>query len=163
MRTKLAVVVLGVLSVLGPVADLLGWAPLKGIAAATNAAPAMKVFTTHDGYETFSPQFHLEWQENGRPQSLTLTPSVYAGIRGPYNRRNAYGAALSYAPVLAANPATNEMHAAVTRYALCGRAPILSELGVDAEVLDGPVTVRIEPRGPVDPKWRLDYQVNCDG
>ena len=154
--------VLGTLAVLAPIADLSGNASLKGLAAATAASPAMKVFTSHDGYETFSPRFHIEWSEAGEAKALILTPAVYANLKGPYNRRNAYGAVLSYSPVLSANPVTREMHASATRYALCGDAPVLAELGIDIAAIDGPVTVRIEPRRPIDARWQLAYTVTCD-
>jgi hypothetical protein len=48
-------------------------------------------------------------------------------MRGPYNRRNVYGAALAYAPVLP--PALRDP---VTKHALCGDAPLLRELGLRA-------------------------------
>ena len=162
MRTSIAVIILGALSVLAPLADLVGFAPLKGLAAATGASPAMKVFTSHEGYETFSPRFHLQWREAGQARGLVLTPTIYANLRGPYNRRNAYGAVLAYSPVLSANPNTRAMHAEVVRYALCGDAPVLAELGIDRNHIDGPMTVRIEPRRQLHSRWQLEYQADCN-
>ncbi len=161
MRSKFAIGVLIGLAVLAPAADLMGLRPLKAVAAATQASPAMKVFTSHEGYETFSPRFHLDWQIDGVEHTLALTPEVYAGLRGPYNRRNAYGAVLSYSPVLSANPATRAMHASASHYALCGSTSILAELGIDPQQVAGPVTVRIEPRRALAAKWNLTYEVNC--
>lgn len=157
-----AVLLLGGLAVLAPIANLLDIAPLKGLAAATGASPAMKVFTSHDGYETFSPRFHLDWTSAGERRSLTLTPDVYAGVRGPYNRRNAYGAALAYSPVLTSRANTRDMHASVVRYALCDPAPLVDELVLgDADSIED-LRVTIEPRRPLDPKWQLSYEVKCD-
>ncbi|MEM9172976.1 MAG: hypothetical protein AAGA84_09750 [Pseudomonadota bacterium] len=163
MRNTIAMIVLFGLAVLAPLANLAGFAPLQAVALATQASPAMKVFTSHDGYETFSPRFHLHWTQAGEPLTLTLTPAVYANLLGPYNRRNAYGAVLSYSPVLSAQAATRQMHAAVTHYALCGDAPVLTELGIDRDRVDGALTVRIEPRRHIDSKWILEYEVSCDG
>lgn len=162
VRNRVALPLLYFLAVFAPLAHLANSTPMKAVATATQAAPAMKVFTSHDGYETFSPRFHLEWTSHGIPQSLELTPKVYSAVKGPYNRRNAYGAALAYAPVLAANPATRQLHSSVVRYALCDPAPVLSELGVDHRDPATTVTVHIEPRRPLAPEWQLRYEVTCD-
>src|SRR6266550_5215120 len=119
-------------------ADLSGIAWLKGIAAATGASPAPKVFSAVRGLETYSTRFFIEWKDKeGMEHSLELTPEVYSRLRGPYNRRNVYGAALAYGPVLPA-----ELRDPVMKYALCGRAPLLRELGIAAA---GPVTIVLEP------------------
>ena len=134
---------LGLLQMLG---DLSGLAVLKGIGAATVASPAPKVFSALDGFETYSTHFFLEWTDiDGTAHSLQLTPERYARLAGPYNRRNIYGAALAYGPVLSTNPHTRPMFAAVTRYALCGEAPVLKELGVDPTTVAGQLRIRLEP------------------
>jgi hypothetical protein len=128
-------------------ADALGLPSLKGLAAAWGASPAPKVFCSARGLETFSTRFFLEWKgKGGGAHVLALTPEVYGRVRGPYNRRNVYGAALAYGPVLATDPRTRAMFEAVIRHALCGRAPLLRELGVDPFLVAGEVAVRYEPR-----------------
>ena len=129
--------VLGVLQMVG---DLTGVAAVKGIAAATAASPAPKVFSAVRGLETFSTKFVLEWTDaRGTEWSMPLTPQVYARMRGPYKRRNIYGAVLAYGPVLPA-----ELRDPVLRYAVTGEAPLLREVGIDpAGVTD--VRVRYEP------------------
>jgi hypothetical protein len=120
--------------------DLTGIEAVKGIAAATAASPAPKVFSTAKGLETFSTRFHLEWTDaSGRMHSLQVTPELYARLRGPYKRRNVYGAVLAYGPVLP--PALRDP---VLHYAVQGDAPLLRELGIDPiDVRD--VRVRYEP------------------
>src|SRR5262249_31337151 len=114
---------------------------LKGVGAATTASPAPKVFSSVRGLETYSTRFYLEWTDrDGSGHSLPVTPEVYARLRGPYNRRNVYGAALAYGPVL-----PPELRDPVMRYALCGDPPLLRELGVDPAEIRGPVRVRFEP------------------
>jgi hypothetical protein len=114
---------------------------VKGIGAATAASPAPKVFSAVRGLETYSTRFFLEWEEaDGSSHSMELTPEVYARLRGPYNRRNVYGAALAYGPVL-----PTELRDPVLRYAVCGDAPLLRELGIDPSRRRGPVRVRLEP------------------
>jgi hypothetical protein len=103
------------------VGDLTGFSELRGIAAATGASPAPKVFSSVQGLETYSTRFYFEWPD-GR---VELTPELYSRVRGPYNRRNVYGAALAYAPIL-----PGALRDPVMRHALCGRAPLLGELGL---------------------------------
>lgn len=121
--------------------------PLKGIAAATTASPAPKVFATVRGLETFSTRFDLEWLDrSGKSHILTLTPENYAQLRGPYNRRNVFGAALAFGPILAADSRTQPLLRSVMRYSFEGKAPLLRELGVDPESIAGPVRIRFIPR-----------------
>jgi hypothetical protein len=134
---------LGLLQMCG---DVLGVPALKGIGMATAASPAPRVFTSMRGLETFSTRFYLEWRSrDGAAHSLALTPEAYQHLRGAYNRRNAYGAALAAGPLLATDALTQTMFRAVLSHALCGDTPVLRELGIDSADLDGPPQVRYEP------------------
>jgi len=147
------------------IGDLTGSAETKGLGAALHVSPAPRVFTTHDGFETFSSQFFIHWQdENGGSHSLELTAKNYEGIRGPYNRRNVFGAALSYGPVLNNNPATKDMFSQVSRYAFCGAAPALKELGVDSPLIRYPIAIELRPKdkNSINEKWQLTYSIDCD-
>jgi hypothetical protein len=135
-RARVAAACLLVLGVAQIAGDLGGWTALRGLAAATGASPAPKVFSAVRGFETYSTRFFLE----GGGKRIELTPALYARLRGPYNRRNVYGAALAYAPVLPA-----ELRDPVMRHALCGEAPLLREMGLVTELGPGPVTVSLEP------------------
>lgn len=145
--------------------DVSGVIALKALGAASHASPAPRVFTAHQGFETFSSRFYIEWTDtDGNSQQLQLTPASYAGISGPYNRRNAYGAALSYGPVLSRSEATEPMFQQVSRYALCGDSALLRELGIAANTISGVVTVRLEPRQPdiSTGNWQLSFSPDCD-
>lgn len=120
MKRALVLLLLGLAQMAGDLAQLL---PLKAVAAATGASPAPKVFSAVQGLETYSTRFYLDLGH----QRVELTPALYARIEGPYNRRNVFGAALAYGPVLPAS-----LRDPVTRYALCGEAPLLRELGLQA-------------------------------
>lgn len=127
-------------------ADLLGLEALKGIAAATAASPAPKVFSAVGKLETYSVAFDLEWRDAaGVEHSRRLDSETYQRLGGPYNRRNVYGAVLAYGPVLAVNPRTAPMFEAVLRAATCNGAPLLREIGVASDARD--VRVRVVP-GP---------------
>ena len=132
--------------------DVLRLPALKAIAAATAASPAPKVFSAVRGLETYSTRFSLEWEDRaGVHQLLRLTPEVNARLRGPYNRRNVFGAVLAYGPVLVSFAPTRAMFDSVARYALCGEAPILRELGVDPHAVAGHLRVRLEQRPGSEP------------
>ena len=142
-QRALILFLLGLLQMAG---DVLGVPALKGLGAATAASPAPKVFSAVRGLETYSTRFTLEWEEAAGPtRSLELTSEVYARMQGPYNRRNVYGAALAYGPVLATDPRARPMLESVMRFALAGARPLLRELGVDPAPVTGRVRVRFEP------------------
>lgn len=118
----------------------------QGLGAAIGASPAPKVFSSVHGLETFSSEFFVEWTDKDyRTHSVQLTPEIYSRLQGPYNRRNVYGAALAYAPVLYRDPRTREMYKSIVRYALCG-APLLREIGFDSDMISGSARVRVMPR-----------------
>jgi len=147
-KTALVLLAVGLLQMTGDIFDL---PALKGIGAATVASPAPKVFSAVRGLETFSTRFFLEWTDrSGVAHSLPLTPEVYAQLAGPYNRRNVYGAALAYGPVLLTDPRTKPMFQALISYALCGEAPLLKELGINPADIDGRAHVRLDPRPGMD-------------
>jgi hypothetical protein len=104
------------------------------------------------GWETFSTRFFIEWVDaSGATHSVEITQERYAQLRGPYNRRNVYGAVLAYGPVLESDPRTRPMCDAVSRYALCGEAPLLSEIGIPAEAATGSLRIRLETQSRVAP------------
>lgn len=131
----------GSLSMIG---DLLSIDAMKGIGLATAMSPAPKVFSTVQGLETYSTRFYLEYDTvGGETVSFELTPELNANLRGPYNRRNVYGAVLAYGPVL-----PDRLRDPVTRYALCGDPPLLlQELlpSMEFKPMLSPIRVRLEP------------------
>jgi hypothetical protein len=146
--------------------DLLQIPALRAAGAATGASPAPKVFTAQDGFETYANRFFLEWQDiTGQKHALELTPESYSAIRGPYNRRNVYGAVFSYAPVLDANPLTRPMFRMVLRRSFCGTHPVIAEVGIPADApRHGPLRIRLEPRGAQDSRrFALMHEVHCNG
>jgi hypothetical protein len=162
MRVWITATILALLGCVQAIADVAGYPTIRAIANATQVSPAMKVFTSHAGYETFSSRFSLEYTSTtGEAKKIELTPERYAGLAGPYNRRNTYGAALSYAPVLLSSPRTEGMVTSVMRYALCDPAPLVAELGLAELNKRSPVVVRIRPRQP-QPNRPLIIEVRCD-
>jgi hypothetical protein len=162
MKARVRTAVLLALGLLQMAGDLLGQPGLKGLGATLAASPAPRVFTSVRGLETFSTRFALEWRgRDGADHRLEPTPEMYGRIRGPYNRRNVYGAALSYGPVLATDPRTRPMLEAALSYSLCGDAPLLRELGIDPADIQGPVRIRFEPLPGTPPALPRTLVASC--
>ena len=157
------VVALLALGMLQMIADLLHLQAVKGLAAATAASPAPKVFSSVRGLETYSSRFFVECTDtSGLFHSTEINPERTAGLRGPYNRRNVYGAVLAYGPVLQSDPSLRPMFESISRYALCGDAPLLRELGIPVTEIRGVPRVRIETRpGTQARDLPLEYEPPC--
>jgi hypothetical protein len=160
LRIAIALTGLGCLQAFG---DLTGLLPAKALGAASHASPAPKVFTAHEGLETFSARFLIGYRDaSGNLRSLELTPAVNKKLRGPYNRRNTFGAAIAGAPLLQGSDLLRPMHNAMLHHAFCRERNLLTELGVTN--LQGPFTLDIVlARAPQSPReWQLHYEVTCD-
>ena len=97
MKYTLFAIILCFFATVKVVADVFGLERLSAVAAITNVAPAMKVFTAHKGYETYSTTFELSVKHvDGQTKNMQLNPKNYSGLKGPYNRRNVYGALIAY-------------------------------------------------------------------
>jgi hypothetical protein len=164
LKARNAALLLGALGLLRMIADLAGLAPLAAAAAATGASPAPRVFSSVRGLETYSTRFFVEWTTDaGAQRSVELTPERYARLAGPYNRRNVYGAAIAYGPLLAGDPHAGALWRSVYREALCGDAPLLGELGIDASDRIGNVRVRVQPKQrPADADWPTLLEEDCE-
>lgn len=139
----LALLAIGSVQMVGYVA---GSDVLRGLGAATTMAPMPKVFSDVNGLETFASEFTLGyWEPNGTEHSLTITPELYAQLDGPYNRRNVYGAALSYAPRMPAS-----LWTPVFCYGLGKQGPLRREIGMRPEQRDVAITIRTKTRGRKD-------------
>ena len=141
--------VLCVLASLQMIGDAAGWRPLVGLSAAWGVSPRPKVFSDVDGLETFSSSFALVWLEGGAERRLEITPKVYSRLTGPYNRRNVYGAALSYAPRL-----PEELWGPVYCYGMAADGPLRRELGLPV-VTDGLTTEILTRTRGRDDSWAL--------
>lgn len=142
-----ALCAVGLLQIAG---ELFGLRALKGIGAASVVAPFPKVFSDVNGLEPFASEFTLEVETApGQWSGSPITPELYRRLTGPYNRRNVYGAALSYAPRL-----PDDLWQAVFCYGLGAQGPLRTEL----ELPEHPVRIRVrihtKTRGR-DDAWRL--------
>lgn len=143
------------------VGDVFGMPRVKALAAATQVSPSMRVFTAHQGYETHAARFSLHWRDPaGRARSLALDPHSYRAVAGPYNRRNVYGAALAYGPILRADPRTRPMQRSVMRYAFCAPGGLRRELGIPVDAQD--LRVQLQPtRADARRDLELEWSIQC--
>jgi hypothetical protein len=164
MNHKLAAAALIVVGTAQMVGDLAGLTAIKAIGAASHASPAPKVFTAQNGLETFSARFYIEWFDtSGELHSLQLTPATYRALKGPYNRRNPYGATIAFAPQLAASPRLAPVLDQVSRYGFCDRAPLLRELGIPREQVVALRVVVVPVEGqPHLEQWQTEFPVTCN-
>lgn len=126
---------------------------LRGIGAALAMAPFPKVFSDVQGLETFASDFTLHWRDNAGAHALAITPEMYSRLGGAYNRRNVYGAALSYGPRL-----PEPLWQAVFCYAFGPGGPLRAEFGLPAEARDIAVEIRTKTKARHD-RWML--QPSC--
>ena len=159
-RAKSILVLLVALGTLQMFADVLAMPRLKAVFAATQVSPAMKVFTAHQGYETHAARFAITWiDDDGDTQRLAVDPEIYRNVRGPYNRRNVYGAALAYGPLLRADPKLRPMQESVMHYAFCSPGALRSDLGIPRDAAS--LTIHVLPtrptaRGDLESSWEVD-------
>ena len=144
----LALLMLGLMQMLG---DLTGNRLLKGLGAASAMSPCPKVFCDINGLEGFASDFTLRLEsKSGDVRELPITAELYSHLNGPYNRRNAYGAALSFAPKL---PPC--LWKSVYNFGWSTDGPLRSELIVPEDVRHVSVIIRTKTRGRSD-IWKLE-------
>lgn len=162
MKYTLAAIILVFFATIKVVADVFGFERLGAVAAVTNVTPAMKVFTAHHGYETYSSVFELTVHYvDGRTVTAELNPANYSGLRGPYNRRNVYGALIAYGPVLVKNPATRPMWDEMARRTFCASSGVLAELGFTSDSAVNSATIRYLGQVKKDSNYPDRLKVSC--
>jgi len=156
----IALLVLGSFQMLG---HFTGIRALRGIGAASVASPYPKVFGSAPVWgeadlelETFSATFELQYEFEGQTINFPITPAVYERVRGPYNRRNVYGAALAYGPCL-----PPDLMQPIVDYALTEPGTLRSELGLPESARRLRVLVRgevVSSRAPGGSRARQQRQ-----
>lgn len=145
-RYSLYATILIVLGSLQMLVDVCQIPLLKGFGSALHASPAPKVFTTQNGFETFSSQFFIEWQDSTGSHITEITHEHYKNFKGHYNRRNVYGALFSYAPLLASNPRTKNMFYSVFNEIAFGKYQVLQEIGLPIPRDANSISLVVKPR-----------------
>jgi hypothetical protein len=131
--------------------DLLNLNGMRALGASFGGSPAPKVFCSSEGLETFSSTFFLTWTDKENvSHRIQLTPQSTKRLKGPYNRRNVYGAVLSYGPILSKNQAMKKAYESTLDYALNQKSSLLKELGIDKASISKEITIEVIPKSPKD-------------
>jgi len=140
------VIAIGGLQMIGYVTGL---RPLRGLGALTCSSPLPLVFGEVKGVETFASDFYVQYvTSEGRDSTIKITPAMYSQLAGPYNRRNVYGAAISYGPVLPEN-----IWQPILQHGICDRS-LLREMGLDSSGSDYKIVISTRTAGS-DSTWTL--------
>lgn len=138
------------LGLLQPAGYLLNIPLVKGLGAASTASPLPIVFSDVSGLETFASDFTASvTNEKGDTLHIAMTPEIYAKLDGPYNRRNVYGAAISYGPRL-----PSPVWESVLEYGFCGNGPLTRRFEIPGPVKAARVHLKTKTAGRSD-RWTL--------
>ena len=128
------VVLIGMLQIIGYVTKV---DAIRSLGIVSSSAPLPLVFTEVKGVETFVSDFYIRYKDaEGVQQELKLTPEIYKQLRGPYNRRNIYGAAIGYGPVL-----PESLWNSVLSYGLCNHV-LNEEFDISNEASEVSVSIK---------------------
>ncbi len=142
-----ALVALGLLQISGYLLEAI---PLRAIGAASAASPLPIVFSDVKGLETFASEFSVTLNStDGTSRRLSITPREYAKFPGPYNRRNVYGAAISYGHRL-----PELLWKSVLYYGFCHPGTLVREMGLGQDFREVIVHIETKTAGRND-KWQL--------
>lgn len=96
---QLLVAILLFIGCLNTIGFLLSSPQIRGLAFSTAASPLPLVFTKYNGVETFSTTFMADlYTTNNTKITIPIDYDIYSQIKGPYNRRNIFGAIFSHGP-----------------------------------------------------------------
>jgi hypothetical protein len=142
------IITIGFLQVIG---YLSGIKAIRGLGLASASSPLPIVFTEVKGVETFASDFFIHYTDSsGAEIQAAITPHMYSKLKGPYNRRNIYGAAISYGPVL-----KKELWESVFNYGLCKQV-LLREMELPLSGKNYFIRIETKTSGRND-AWNLKY------
>lgn len=122
---------------------------LRNLGVVSSASPLPIVFTEVKGVETFASDFYMQWENDQHYlESIKITPELYARFKGPYNRRNIYGAAISYGPVL-----PEKVWKPILDYGLCNNI-LEDELQIPIGKVNFSIKIKTRTQGKSD-EWIL--------
>jgi hypothetical protein len=140
------VIVVGSMQIIGYIS---GVKALRGLGAVTCSSPLPLVFGEVRGVETFASDFYVSYTTTvGRDTMTRITPQMYSQLQGPYNRRNVYGAAISYGPVL-----SESIWQPILQHGICDRS-LLREMGLDTLGSNYKIYIKTRTAGS-DSSWTL--------
>jgi len=151
---------IGCMSTLGFILDI---PELRGLAFATGASPFPVVFSVYNDVETFSLSWILELELNETGSipfesvRIPLNSAIYQKLSGPYNRRNVFGAMLSYGPFFVEHKQII-LRQQILHWAICSPAALLIDLGLPLKATRGTITVKSKTIGNENKHWTLNVE-----
>jgi len=144
------VVLIGTLQIIG---YLTKTKVIRDLGVITAASPLPIVFTEVKGVETFASDFHLVWKDGSKEKTVQITPELYSKLKGPYNRRNVFGAAIAYGPVL-----PEQVWKPILNYGVC-EGILEKELGIPIDKESCILLIKTRTANRRD-EWTL--KTNCE-
>ena len=129
---------------MGPAADS---QIIKGVGLASVASPLPLVFSNFREIETFAADFQLRLKDSGKIiYDTQITSELYQKLRGPYNRRNIYGAVFAYGPVLT-QPSEKVLVDSVIKNGFCSDGVLIEEFELPKNFDEVEIEVHTKTRG----------------
>jgi len=120
---------------------------LTGFGIASCASPRPFVFSVYNGVETFSTEYRIGIHyNNGTTLYCNLDNKIYGSLKGPYNRKNVYGAVLSHGPFFN-TPELIRIRDEILTWGLCGPAPLAEEFGFGGSISSSLIEVGSKTKG----------------
>ncbi len=120
---------------------------VRNIGRLTTASPLPLVFSDFRGLETFSLEFNIRAEaQDGSTSEKLITPELYGQFKGPYNRRNVYGAVLAYGPKLT-EPSEKPLVDSVLKYGFCQGGPLIEMFALTSPARKITINTRSKARG----------------
>ncbi len=131
---------------------------IRNIGRLTSASPLPFVFSDFRGLETYSLEFNITAEgTDGTSITKLITPKLYGEFKGPYNRRNVYGAVLAYGPKLH-EPSEKPMVDSVLKYGFCNNGPLAEMFESSTPLRKVVITATSKARNAEGP---FVTEVNC--
>lgn len=134
---------IGALQMLGYLTNIKA---VRGMGFATVASPLPLVFSHFRGTEPFSSQFYLDIvYQDGRLHSQKINPELYSRLKGPYSRRNVYGAVMAFGPGFQSVD-EKQLWTDVMSFGLCHEEGILQDFGINDPIEKAVIRVKLNSK-----------------
>lgn len=131
---------------------------IKGLGFASGASPLPLVFSVYNDIETFSTTFDIEATLlNDTVIQINLNKDNYGLLKGPYNRRNVFGAVFSHGPFFNMDTMI-KLRQRILYYGFCEKRVLIKEFGYDEYVKSVHITVKSKTVGNEGKVWTMSVR-----
>jgi hypothetical protein len=115
---------------------------VRGLGFATVASPLPLVFSHFRGEEAFANEIAIRLTtKSGRVIDDKVDYRIFSSMEGPYNRRNAYGAVISFGAYFTGD-AEKALRDSVLHYGFCNPGPLVRNYGIDEPLSSAEIIIR---------------------